>query len=89
MPAPLAFLTWVNGCAMVAAILSFLGRPFFLFSTTSPPSSSISGFLLAKERFLLMAAILSSLSLLVSSLALASFRAETGSFGLLGQSGTD
>lgn len=69
---------------MGAAILSFLGRPFFLFSTTSPPSISRSGFLLPNARFLLMAAILSSLSLLVSSLHLMSLRMEMASFGLLG-----
>lgn len=70
---------------MGAAILSFLGRPFFLFSTTSPPSISRSGFLLPNARFLLMAAILSSLSLLVSSLHLMSLRMEMASFGLLGR----
>lgn len=75
--------TWLNDWAMGAAILSFLGRPFFLFSTTSPPSNSSSGFLLLNDRFLLMVAILSSLSLLVSSLVLTSFMAETASFGLL------
>lgn len=67
---------------MGGAILSFLGRPFFLFSTTSPPSISSSGFLLLNARFLLMVPILSSLSLLVSSLFFTSFRAETPSFGL-------
>ncbi|KAF3851525.1 hypothetical protein F7725_013297 [Dissostichus mawsoni] len=68
---------------MGAAILSFLGRPFFLFSTTSPTSISSSGFLLPNIRFLLIEAILSSLSLLVSSLFFKSFRAERPSLGLL------
>lgn len=77
--------TWVKGCVMGVAILSFRGRPFFFFSTTSPPSISRSGFLLLNDKFLLMTPILSSLSLLVSSLDFTSFSAEMFSFGLLDQ----
>lgn len=66
------------------AILSLRGRPFLRFSTTSAASNiSGSGLRLHKARFLLMEAILSSLSLLVSSLALASFRTDAAtSLGL-------
>lgn len=79
--------TWARGWAAEAAIFSFLGRPFFLFSTTSAPSSSSSAFLLLKARFLLMLAILSSLSLLVSSLDLTSFCTGGLSLGLPNKTG--
>ena len=73
-------VAWGKGGAIETAILSFRGRPFFLFSTTSPPSIISSALRLVKDRFLLMLAVLSSLSLLDSSL---DFRVETLSFNLL------